>query len=216
MIRVFALLIITTSALGQDSVTNDILTTIKFRKGIYQLADDFKSNTPARTDEFKLEPYEGNFVRYRLLVKDKKVRYAYGCSDGKAIFINAKVYGQSNYFVPILILGPITYFEDQRAKNSELVGSAVGYTLLGGVLIGAATGSLMSQNNTYSHPGWIVYLPDKDGMAYPLESQSLISILEETDTELLEKFKQEKKPDHAKMLDYVLEFNRRHKKVDSH
>lgn len=196
---------------GQDSLTNDILTTLKFRRGIYRTAWEFKSNTPSQGDEFEVRIDTGKYDRYILYQSGKKVRGMYGFCDGDYLYINAKVYGQSNYFVRLLVLGPIIYFEDKRAKSNKVVGAGVG-TSVGFGLIGAAVVSgAMATTMTYGHPGWIIYVPDSDGQAYAFDKQSLSSIFEEADTALLRSFEKEKKQlqDPRVLMKYMLEFNQR-------
>lgn len=202
--------------LAQDSLTNNILTTKVFRKGIYRMSDEFRSNTPAITTDFTTEYDTGKYERFFLYQKKKKIRYMYGFSDGKDVYINAKVYGRSNYFVKILILGPIIYFEDQKAKESQyLSGTLSTGILLGGVVGGAIAGAFigtMPEDSGMNNPGWVVYLADTDGKAYPLDPNTMESILTEADPELLKRFEKEPRAmqkSHKVLFKYLLEFNER-------
>ncbi len=197
---------------GQDSITNDILTTLKFRRGIYRTAYEFRSNTPSQTDPFEIRSDTGKYDRFTLYKAGKKVRNMYGFSDGTYLYINAKVYGQTNYFVRLLVLGPIIYFEDKRAKiNATNSGNLAMAGLWGGAIGGAIVGGLMAASASSVDPGWIIYVKDLDGQAYALDEPSLTSIFEEADTVLLKSFQNEKKmrKDPRVLMKYMLEFNQR-------
>ncbi|MDZ4714467.1 MAG: hypothetical protein SH819_03270 [Cytophagales bacterium] len=198
---------------AQDSLSNDILSTLKLRKGIYLNVNEFKTNSPSVTDNYEVIPDTGKFDRYWLYKKGKKVRNVYGYSNGEDIYINAKVYGHSNYFVKILILGPIIYFEDQRHKSNKFYMQTAMAGVWGGALGGAIVGALAS---TYggNNPGFIVYVPDEDGQAYFLNEQSLVSIFTEADQELLKSLNQEKGSKSYKvLLQYLVDFNKRAQSV---
>ncbi|MBL7846072.1 MAG: hypothetical protein JNL40_01290 [Cyclobacteriaceae bacterium] len=200
---------------SQDSLTNDILTTRVFRKGIYRFADEFRTNSPGETGEFTVKYDTGKYERFILYQKGKKVRYMYGFSDGKAVYLNAKVYGQTNYFVRILVLGPISYLEDARAKESEYFEGAMSTAFAGGVVGGAVIGALAGAaafDYGITNPGWVIYLPDTDGKAYALDRTTMESIMTEANPELLKKFDAEEKKSkksHQLLMKYLLEFNQR-------
>lgn len=204
-----------TPLFAQDSLTNDILTTRVFRKGIYRFADEFRTNSPGETGEFTVKYDTGKYEHFILYQKGKKVRYMYGFSDGKAVYLNAKVYGQTNYFVRILVLGPISYLEDRKAKESEYLKGALSTPIAGGFVGGAIVGGLASVaavDYSADNPGWVVYLPDTDGKAYALDRATMESIMTEADPELLKRFEAEEKKSkqsHDVLMKYLLEFNQR-------
>jgi len=191
-----------------DSISNDILTTKKFRAGIFVTYAEFKANLPSIEKGFSIMADTGKYDRYILhFDKGKKVRNAYAFSDGKDLFINAKVYDQSNYFVKILFLGPITYFEDKRAKKKTPASALVIGGVLGGAIGGALANAVVGVADPLN-PGWIIYLPDEDGEAYVLDKTNLMSIFKEANLDLLKKFKGEKGNNQLEvLLYYVMEFN---------
>ncbi len=93
----------------------------------------------------------------------------YGFSDGLNIFLNAKVYDQTNYFVPILALGKITYFEDFHGKaNAIAYHSGIGTAgAFAGDIIGGTVGGVLAYQHrvdaAHRNPGWIFYMTDDDG-----------------------------------------------------
>ena len=206
-------------ALSQDldTIKDDIVATKIFRYGIYQKFSEFISNSPSITSGFEITTDSGAYIRRRLKnSKGRIIRDVYGFSDGKNIFLNAKVYGQTSYFIPILALGKITYFEDYVGKANAIAShsDAAAFGAMSGGIIGGAIGGAIA----YSHgvteaarnPGWIIYLPDDDGYAYALSDKTLISILKTYDKELFEKFKKEKsKSDYHVLMNYMIEFNQR-------
>jgi hypothetical protein len=200
------------AAQAQDTVTNDILTTKKFRRGIYSSFRDFRENSPAFMEDFHVEADTGKFDRYHLFLtsKKKKIWNVYGFSDGESIFINAQTYGQKNYFVRLLLLGSICYFEDARAKAS-IIGSnsfAKG-AVWGGIIVGAIV-SEAAASNAAKNPGWVIYLPDNDGQPFILDFRTLESILKEKDPSLHKEYKKlDNKKDFKVIMEYVLEFNSR-------
>ena len=190
-----------------DSISNDILTTKKFRAGIFVKYAEFKTNSPSIEKGFTITADTGKYDRYVLHFDNhKKIRNVYAFSDGKDLFINAKVYDQTNYFVKILVLGPITYFEDMRAKKNIRSSAAIMGGIMGGIVGAVAvTGAASIDPN---NPGFIIYLPDEDGEAYALDKSNLMSIFKETNLELLKKFKAEKENSKPEvLLQYLIEFN---------
>ena len=189
-----------------DSISNDILTTKKYRAGIFVKYAEFKTNSPSIEKGFKITADTGKYDRYILhFNKGAKIRNAYAFSDGKDLFINAKVYDQSNYFVKILLLGPITYFEDKRAAKN-LNAAFFGASVVGALASVAATELLSTADPL--NPGWILYLPDDDGEAYVLDKTNLQSIFKEANFDLLKRFKAEKENTKLEvLLRYVKEFN---------
>ncbi len=177
-----------------DSLTNDILTTKKFRYGIYRTFNEFKSNSPSIISGFEILADSSFLARHKLKTKKGKIiKEVYGFSDGKNIFISTKTYAQTNHFIPILALGKITYFEDKKGKaNSSLAFSK-------------------EKNNALKNPGWVVYIPDGDGLAYALSQETIYSILKQNDRELFTKFNKENSKDNfATLMNYVIEFNKKH------
>lgn len=200
-----------------DSLTDNVLTTKKLRYGIYRTFNEFKSNSPSITSGFTISIDSGEFIRRRLRDnKGKIIRRVYGFSDGLNIFLNAKVYDQTNYFVPILALGKITYFEDFHGKANAIANhSAIGTSgVLAGGIIGGAIGGVLAysygQDKAFRNPGWIIYMPDDDGYAYALSKKTLSSILKQYDIKLLADFNREKdQNDFDTLMKYMIEFNRR-------
>lgn len=175
----------------QDSVTNDIRTTPKFNFGIFEKYSDFKQNKPNITTGFKIRIDSGSaFVRYFLIdPRGKKIKNVYGFSDGQALFINAQIYGQPNYFVPILMRGEIFYFEDEIGKTNALAANSGAAYMFG--MIGGMTSYLLSAPKASQNPGWIIYFPDEDGYAYALSRKTMKSILKDDNPELLQQFENE-------------------------
>jgi hypothetical protein len=201
------LLAIPAMLFGQDSITNDLLTTKKFRYGIFRTYSEFKTNSPSIEGEFKITEEKG-MGRYRLFSdNDKKVRKVYGFSDGRDLYVNAKTYDQTNYFVKVTAVGPITYFEDEAGKRNKLVEHTQGY---GFGLIGMLIAEQSLTPRVRKNPGMIIYLPDEEGYAYALDEPSLSSIFKEDDPELYKKYKEEKdQRGFVTLLRYVVEFNQR-------
>ena len=194
---------------SQDSLTNNILTTKKFVKGIYLTYKEFKENSPSIRNSFNIILDSGDFVRYRLTnAKGKKIRRVYGFSDGIGVYLNAKVYDQTNYFVPLLALGDITYFEDFIGKRNAIAshtGLVISFGIVGGIV---AYG--IGDSHAGSNPGWVVFIPDDDGNAYALSRKTLISILKQYDQDLLKEFIKEESPSSYKtLMKYLILFNQR-------
>jgi hypothetical protein len=201
---------------SQDSVTNNILTTKKFRRGIYASFKELKENNPSIITEFKVEADSSKFDRYNLYSStDKKIKKVYGFCDGEYLYLNAKTYGQGNYFVRILVLGKIIYFEDKRGKRKAVASQMNGPAIVGGAIGGAIAGALVygsSGTNANENPGWVIYTEDENGEPFILDYVTLSSILQEADPELNRVFKGKK--DNGKFLvliDFMNQFNQRNK-----
>ncbi len=197
---------------SQDSTTNNILTTKKFNRGIYVTFKEFKENSPSITDGFIVSADTSKYDRYTLLVPDskKKFRNIYGFSDGESIYINAQTYEQNTYFVKILMLGKVIYFEDKRAKTKILGmnNGAIGH-LLGGMVLAPILYS-EAANRSSKNPGFVIYIPDNDGRPFILEKKTLMSILKEGDKELYHRYKlEENKNDFNILMNYLIQFNNR-------
>lgn len=176
-----------------DSLTDNVLTTKKLRYGIYRTFNEFKSNSPSITSGFEIFT-DSNFpARCKLKTKKGKIiNEVYGFSDGKNIFISTKTYSHTNYFVPILAIGKITYFEDIKGKAN----STPAYS--------------QEINNISKNPGWIIYIPDGDGLVYALSRETIYSILKQNDRELSNKFSKENSKDNfATLMNYMIEFNKK-------
>jgi hypothetical protein len=173
-----------------DSINSNARTSPKFNFGVFKSFSDFKLNKPTFTSGFNIKVDSGSsFVRYLLFDdQDKKIRSVYGFSDGEALFINAKVYGQSTYFVPILMWGEILYFEDEVGKTNALAARS---GLLAFGLVGGISSYLVAAPEAVRNPGWIIYLPDDDGNAYALSRQTIKSILKTNNSKLLAQFEDE-------------------------
>lgn len=190
-----------------DSVTNDIHTSPKFNIGIFETFADFKNNKPTITDGFNIKVDSGSsFVRYFLFDhQNRKIRNVYGFSNGEALFVNAKVYGQPAYFVPILMRGEILYFEDKIGKTNALAARS-GMLAFG--LVGGISSYLSAAPHAERNPGWIIYLPDDDGNAYALSRQTLKSILKINITRLFEQYEKEpNKNDYSILIKYLNLYN---------
>jgi hypothetical protein len=191
-----------------DSLTNNILTTKKLRVGLFQKFIHFKRNLPSITEGYTVRADSGLYERYHVAFQvEENTQDVYAFSDGRALYLNANVYTEANYFVRILTLGTIIYFEDQRAKADEIknhvANSALAYD---GATLEQISRELRSGNN--KNPGWIIYLPDEDGEAWILDSKSLLSIFKEAGSELYGKLKADpKKEDFNTLLHYLQRFN---------
>jgi hypothetical protein len=98
---------------AQDSLSNNIVETKKFRYGIFESFNDFKTNTPTITSGFTIKYDSGKYIRATLRYdKGNKVRRVYAFSDGVNLWVNARIYSDVNYFIPVLDIGPVIYFED--------------------------------------------------------------------------------------------------------
>ena len=171
-------------AISQDSVTNNILSTKKFRKGIYYSFKEFRDNSPSTTNEFRVEADSSKFDRYKLLsATNKKIKNVYGFCDGSYLYLNARTYGQGSYFVRILALGKIIYFEDKRGKKNAFANE---------------------------NPGWVIYMADETGEPFILDHVTLSSILKEADPQLNQEFKSRKDKNRFDVLvDFMNQFNQK-------
>ena len=196
----------------QSDTTNSILTTRAFRYGVYQTFAEFRDNRPSMTTglEIKLDS-TSEFLRYKLYTdKGKRMKYVYGFSDGHMVYVNAKVYNQNSYFVPILILGKIVYLEDgiarQKVINSSTFAMSFTFGLAGGVAM-----ALTTSKDERTNPGWVIYMPDDDGNIYVLDKKTLGGILMQDDPELYKRFKKAKNQNvYPLLMDYIHEFNLNH------
>ena len=212
IVFVFAALIVQ----GQiDSVTNDILTTKKFRYGIFGNPKEFRENSPSFTSDFRIEidssRFQGRKVYHKVLKYNSGeiVTGAYGFSDGTYLYVNARTFDFSqDYFLPVLVLGRVIYFEDFKgAFRIERTGT--GLTWFFG-FAGSLMATPIAKQIATENPGWVIYLSDDDGRAYRLGKKTMASILKQHDRELYQKLKTEKNPDDIPTLkNYLLEFNRR-------
>lgn len=220
LLTIYFLLAVSGNAFAQDSVTNDILTTKKLRKGIYLTFKELKENSPANNSPFKVEADTSKFDRYNLYSHaNKKIKNVYGFCDGENVFISAKTYGQGNYFVRILVLGKIIYFEDKRGKKRAIASQANGPAIMGGVLGGAVGGAIAGAlvysqpgTNVNENPGWVVYTGDENGEPFILDPVTLSSILQEADLELYQDFKSRKDVGKFEVLvEFMNQFNQRNR-----
>jgi len=194
-----------------DSLTNDILTTVKFRRGIYRSFEEFKTNAPSATEGFSIVNKRG---AYKLeFEKGRKVKGIFGFSDGDTLYINnSRSYHDGGPFVKILIRGPIMYFEDFDSK-AGVYGAYVyyGYGSLanaGSIIAGSIALAQASKNS-----GWIIYMPDGTGDGILLDKANLKSILKENNPALFDEFMQEENQKQLETLfKYVLKFNSLSKK----
>lgn len=220
LLSICFLLAISGNAFAQDSVTNNILTTKKLRKGIYLTFKELKENSPANNSPFKVEADTSKFDRYNLYtITNKKIKKVYGFCDGNNIYISAKTYGQGNYFVRMLVLGKIMYFEDKRGKKRAIASQANGPAIMGGVLGGAVGGAIAGAlaysqpgTNVNENPGWVVYSGDENGEPFILDPVTLSSILQEADLELYQDFKRRKDGGKFEVLvEFMNQFNQRNR-----
>lgn len=198
-------------AFAQDSTTNNILTTRKFRKGLYNSFKEFRDNSPQNID-FKVEADTGKYERFKLFnTSNKKIKNVYGFCDGSYLYINAKTYGQGNYFVRILLLGQIVYFEDAKGKSKAMTAESAGTATFFGGAVGLAIVHSSSEKSVKENPGWVVYMADNTGEPFILDPDTLSSIFEEVDHELNLAFKANRNNKKFDVLfDYMNRFNQRH------
>jgi hypothetical protein len=195
-----------------DSVTNDILTTGKFRKGIFRNYEAFRHNTPTIETGFKIVADTGKYDRYYLYFeKGRKIREVYGFSDGNDLFVNAQIYCDLNYYVRVQLLGPISYFEDKLGKRNAVSShgrlTRAVFVGVGGVA-GAVIGNLATRTKPIDNSGWVVSLGDSDGQAYLFDQKTLLSIFKESNRPLYDRLKVEKDRNNLELLmNYVNEFN---------
>jgi hypothetical protein len=195
-----------------DSITNDLLTTKKFRRGIFMDYEAFRKNRPTLDKGFKVVADTGKFDRYYLVSeKGKKIRNVYGFSDGFDLYLNAQVYCDLNYYVKILLLGPLSYFEDKAGKSNALSSHRRAWRVVGfalGGVIGGAVGTLISSGRATGQAGWVIYLDDPDGQAYLFDAKTLLSIFKEKSPALYERLKSEREKGKFEILmQYMEEFN---------
>jgi hypothetical protein len=196
---------------AQDSVSNNIVETRKFRYGIFESFNDFKTNTPTITSGFIIQYDSGKYVRATLRYdKGTKIRRVYAFSDGVNLWVNARIYLEVNYFIPVLEIGPAIYFEDFLGRvDAEAKVFGLG---MRGYAIGRIIGNVIATDN----PGWLIYLPDDEGYAYTLDKKTVSSIFENDDRELFERFKADKRPkNNAILKEYIKEFNQRNFKLNA-
>ena len=201
-------------AISQDSVTNNILSTKKFRKGIYYSFKEFRDNSPSTTNEFRVEADSSKFDRYKLLsATNKKIKNVYGFCDGSYLYLNARTYGQGSYFVRILALGKIIYFEDKRGKKNAFANEMSGVAVMGGAIGGALVGAMaygFGKRNANENPGWVIYMADETGEPFILDHVTLSSILKEADPQLNQEFKSRKDKNRFDVLvDFMNQFNQK-------
>lgn len=211
---------------GQDSLTNNILTTKTFRYGIYESFREFRDNAPSITDDFTITvDGEGNYLHYLLFnKKGKPVRGVYGFSDGKTVYVNAANYSspmpilpadvtvasylQGNYFVPILVWGKICYLEDFVARSKVVMRESI-FSLTAKYSYGRVAKDF-GENVAAKNPGWVIYLPDDDGYVYLLDKKTLGSILKTAAPDLYETFNAlDDNKSLEVLMTFLLEFNKR-------
>ena len=183
---------------------------------MYATFKELKENNPSIVTEFKVEADSSKFDRYNLYTStDKKIKNVYGFCDGEYLYLNAKTYGQGNYFVRLLVLGKIIYFEDKRGKKKAVASQMNGPIIVGGAIGGALAGALVygySGTNANENPGWVIYTGDEEGEPFILDPVTLSSILQEADPELNRQFKSRKdKGKFAVLIDFMNQFNQRTK-----
>lgn len=191
-----------------DSITNNILTTKQFRSGLFIKFSQFKSNMPMINQGYTITEDSVNDWYRIVFDKGQKRQEVYAFSDGRFLYLNAKVYSEhANYFVKIVMLGPIVYFEDAIGKTNVIKNRvARGASFYAGITAAVVIRSL--KLGPAKNPGWIIYLPDEDGEAYILDAKSLLSIFKEAKSELYDKLKADPLKDRFEtQLNYLQLFN---------
>lgn len=229
MIRLtFLFVFVSTMVYGQ---TENVFLTRKLKKGIFFTYQQFKTNSPAETEDFTIKPgSEGYFyipstfvnvaqvfpnktgsdtteLMFRLYdsrKKNKQIKNAYAFSDGEHVYINTAMYqNHSDYYLKVLDMGRIIYMRDPIMNQATGVGTGL---FVGGV-VGGAIGYLSANKESR---GVIIFSED-DGTPYILNKKTLTSILLNHDPELYKQYQQEQDMgDEAVMEKYVLLFNQLH------
>jgi len=168
---------------GNDSVTNDIFNTKKFRKGFYTSYEEFLKNSPSIDDTVTLEERPAGDVRingggfYTLKKYDqgafyyedqqllrKLIKHTWGYCDGKNIYIFDHLIHKNRYDLSRIILldkiSVVEHFEIETAHNSPTstsVGAGIMFGLVG-VLISQSINqniydNVISKNDTSSLSG---------------------------------------------------------------
>lgn len=225
---IFLFLLVPVFVQGQ---TENVFLTRSVKKGIYFTYQQFLTNSPAETGDFKCRPAQGSYfyapgtvistaqrrpnqttgdttqlmyMLYDSRKKNRKIKNAYAFSDGKNIYINTALYqNHSDYYLKVLELGKILYTRDPIMN--QVAGAGTG-AMVGG-LIGGAIGLLTANKESR---GVVIFYED-EGVPFILNKKTMTSILLNYDEELYRQYQQEQdQADEAVMEKYVLLFNQRH------
>ncbi len=163
-------------------------------KGVYQDFKEFQSQQPSGSQTFTLDSQNGRVLRF--LIRDqasnKKIKKAYGFSDGQSQYISARQYGNGNYYVRVETQGRYAFFRDEGGSGG--LGIGIGF---GPVAVGTGNGNVIQS-----------YILDrKNGVIEPLRPKLMKAILT-SEPQLLRAYEEEKvKRDPNTLLKYITQYN---------
>ena len=188
-------------AYGADNnQPKDLFKTTVLQKGIYHNFNELKKNDPTGLKDFQSKSRSGIVPTYEIRggAKNKKIKKAYGFSDGQSVFINANNYGRGNYYVRVELIGPYLFFRDQGGGSGIGLGGAIA---VGPVAIGTGGGG----NNVRPF-----VLDMNTGVITQLKPKTLRAILAK-DKELLRAYEGEKQRNNIQTIyEYIRLYNEKH------
>lgn len=186
-------------AYGSDeNQPKDLFKAKQPQRGIYYNFNELKTNTPSGTSEFQENSVSGPVITYQIKggEKNKRIKDAFGFSDGQSIYVNANTYGNGNYYVKVELVGRYLFFRDQGGSNIGLGGAIA----IGPVAIGTGGGNSIK-----------AYILDmENGTVETLNAKTLRLILSR-DRELSQAFEQEKQRNNVGVLyEYIKRYNEKY------
>lgn len=176
---------------------SDILDAPQPKRGIYQNFQELKSNSPSITEGFKESSRSGAIMTYQIRQGKKKVKKAYGFSDGQSVYINARNYNGGTYYVKLEILGRYSLFREQGGSGIG-IGGAIG---IGPVAIGSGGGNRIRP-----------YILDMQNGIIELLDRKQMQLILAKDRELSQAYANEKRrTSFAVMAKYIQAFNEKAK-----
>ena len=185
---------------GQDSTLSrkSMLLDSAKKKGVYISFTEFQQNNPSREDKFYYkvvkrdvggpsEYWNTYLMTHNKKGKERKIRGAWGFCDGTNTYVKSSSFAKSSSFNRILHYGFYCVYKDSGI--SQGVSAIEGTTAL---------------------PMWFSYtwlIDYRTGYEMKLTKSNLLFILRD-DPELLEEFKNEKKPKKV-LLTYMIKYNER-------
>ena len=230
MIRlIFFFTFVSLTAFAQEE---NVFLTRKVKKGIYYTYQQFLTNSPPETEDFRCGPIPGTFsymagyviksqpelrpnqtagdttqlmyMLYDSRKKNKRIKNAYAFSDGEHIYINSAMYqSHGDYYLKVLDMGRLIYTRDPIMNQASGFGT--------GAIVGGAIGGVIGYLSANKESRGLIIFYEDEGVPFVLNKRTMTSILLNHDPELYELYKQEKDlQDEAVMEKYVLLFNQRH------
>lgn len=174
----------------------DILTAAVPQRGIYKSFQELRQNAPSGGENFEVKLNRGYVSSYQIKYTEvkKKEKKAYGFSDGQYIYINARNYGNRNYYVRIQEKGSYCFFVDEMQSGGLSIGGGVA---IGPVSIGSGGGTRAKA----------LTLDLKTGAIEVLNKKRMKTLLRKT-PKLLNAYATEKQKNNLEVLrDYIVKFN---------